>query len=299
MISSLHQISISTSAEAEDAVAEMMEGILGCSPSSYVDFDSGAIQVTAFLARKSAWSPDVRSKLVSGLKTIKSCGLDVQPARITARRLPKRNWAESWKRHFKSIEVGARLLIKPSWVKKRPRKGQSTIILDPGLSFGTGQHATTSFCLDQLVACRIDSRPQSFLDIGTGSGILAIAAAKLGYRPVEAFDFDPDAVRIARINSITNRVGDIVKPTRKDIAKDSGKTLRVHDLVCANLISDLLIEEASGIKRRVKRGGQLVLAGILATQFRDVQRVYESIGFHLATTRSEKEWQSGLFIRGK
>ena len=298
MNGSLLQVSISTSTEAEEAVAEMMGQLLGCSTSSYVDFESGATKVTAFLSRKSNWSPLIRSRLVAGLETISSCGLAVEPAVVTARRVPKKDWAESWKRHFKAIEIGARLLIKPSWVKRKARRGQSIIILDPGLSFGTGQHATTSFCLDQLVASRVDSRPQSFLDIGTGSGILAIAAAKLGFRPVEAFDFDPDAVRIARANAASNHVSDIVKPTRKDLTKNRRGSDRTHDLVCANLISDLLIQEAPTIVSRVKSDGRVVLAGILFSQFEQVERVYESLGFQLSAARSEREWRSGLFIRG-
>lgn len=296
---SLRQISISTSVEAEEAVAEMIGRILGCTTSICLDFESGTTQVTAFLARKSAWRPFVRSRLVSGLEAIESCGLDVGPGVITARLLRNVDWAESWKRHFKVIEVGDRLLIKPSWTKKKARRGQLVIILDPGLSFGTGQHATTSFCLDQLVDCRIDSRPQSFLDIGTGSGILAIAAAKMGYRPVQAFDFDPDSIRTARANASRNRVSDVVRPVRKDLTKDQRRSSQAHDLVCANLISTLLIEEAPNIVRRVKERGRLVLAGILSSQFREVRQVYQKLGFRLAATRTEKEWQSGLFIRNR
>src|ERR1700743_660101 len=98
-----------------------------------------------------------------------------------------------------------RLSRTPSTTQSRLRKAQAVIILDPGLSFGTGQHPTTFFCLRQLVACRKPGVEQSFLDIGTGSGILAIAAAKLGYRPVEAFDFDPASVRVSLENVKKNK----------------------------------------------------------------------------------------------
>ena len=296
MSPALRQISISTSTEAEEAVAEMIGRILGCATSSYVDFESGTTQVTAFLPRKHSFD---QTKLISGLTAIAKCGLNVAPGAVTSRLVRKIDWAESWKRHFKAIDIGNRLLVKPSWIKKKARRGQSIIILDPGLSFGTGQHATTSFCLEQLVVARTDSNRQLFLDIGTGSGILAIAAAKLGYRPVEAFDFDRDAVRIAKTNAAKNLVSNIVRPTFKDLTRDRHGSCRTHDLVCANLISNLLIEEASNITRRVKKGGRLVLAGILTSQFREVLHAYQHIGFRLTTTRMEKEWQSGLFVPDK
>ena len=139
---------------------------------------------------------------------IKSCGLQIGAGKFALAKVRRENWAESWKRHFKPIEIGGELLIKPSWSKRRAKKNQAVLILDPGLSFGTGQHPTTSFCLEQLVQHRTIKADQSFLDIGTGSGILALAAAKLGYSLVEAFDFDPEAVAIARTNARRNRVSD-------------------------------------------------------------------------------------------
>ena len=108
--------------------------------------------------------------------------MKIGAGKIEIAKVKREDWAESWKRHFHPIEIGKTLLVKPSWSKKRPAKNQAVVILDPGLSFGTGQHPTTSFCLHQIARGRKNGTPRpSFLDIGTGSGILAIAAAKLGY----------------------------------------------------------------------------------------------------------------------
>src|SRR5262249_3273167 len=142
------------------------------------------------------------------------------------------DWAESWKRHFRPVEIGSRLLLKPSWSRRRPRKNQVLLVLDPGLSFGTGQHPTTRFCLEQLVA--FASRNRSFLDLGTGSGILVIAAKKLGYRRVTAIDSDPDAVRIARANAKRNRLEEKLRLVHQDLTR-LPVGWRKHDLVCANL----------------------------------------------------------------
>ena len=93
----------------------------------------------------------IREEISAGLKRIKSCGLNIGSGKIKIAKVRREDWSESWKRHFKAIEIGKALLIKPSWIKRPPRKNQAVVILDPGLSFGTGQHATTSFCLHQIV----------------------------------------------------------------------------------------------------------------------------------------------------
>ncbi|HEY1719239.1 MAG TPA: 50S ribosomal protein L11 methyltransferase, partial [Verrucomicrobiae bacterium] len=200
-----------------------------------------------------------------------------------------------WKRHFKPIEIGDLLLVKPSWSKKRPRKNQAVVILDPGLSFGTGQHPTTEFCLGEIVRCRKNGMLQSFLDIGTGSGILAIAAAKLGFKPVRAIDFDPEAVRVAKANAKANGVLRKIEIVRGDVTKFSTKAKNRFDLVCANLISNLLIAERKKITAQLKPGGILVLAGILKLEFLDVQKKFEELGLQLISSRSKREWRSGSF----
>lgn len=166
------------------------------------------------------------------------------------------------------------------------------MILDPGLSFGTGQHPTTAFCLEEIVRCRKSGR-QSFLDIGTGSGILAIAAAKLGYAPVHAFDFDPEAVRIARANAHANGVK--IRIVRGDAAKLPLRPKRTFDVVCANLISTLLIAERKRIAAQVSRDGVLVLAGILRSEFPEVRRAFTALGLKPAAAAGKNEWRSGSF----
>ena len=127
-----------------------------------------------------------------------STGLNIGSGTVRIARIKREDWAESWKKHFKAFEVGRSLLVKPSWIKRLPRAGQAVVVLDPGLSFGTGQHPTTAFCLSEIVRGEKKETSRSFLDIGTGSGILAIAAAKLNFRPVRAFDFDPASVAESR-----------------------------------------------------------------------------------------------------
>ena len=302
-IKTLWRFSVITTLEAEDAVAELLGNTLGQHTSAHFNVETRVSIVSVFCPHEIISSTAARAKILAGLKQVKNCGLKIGPGKIKINKVRREDWAESWKRHFKAIEIGDALLIKPSWIQRRPRKNQAVVILDPGLSFGTGQHATTSFCLHQMVAAA-GKRPKrrlpgnatkSFLDIGTGSGILAIAAAKLGFRPVRAFDFDPEAVRVARGNARINGVSRKIKIVREDVIQLSKHPARSFDLVCANLISNLLIAEREKIAAQLKHGGTLVLAGILKTEFVQVQNAFAGLGLKLIAAKSEKEWRSGAF----
>jgi ribosomal protein L11 methyltransferase len=286
---------VETSAEAEDAVGQLLERICGAPPSSCTDAETGAVTVTVFRERKRSNPRPRRSHLVAGLEFIRACGLDLGPARLSVRTLPMEDWAESWKRHFKPIEVSPGLLVQPSWSRRQPRPGQAVVILDPGLSFGTGQHPTTAFCLKQLARARQPERAQNCLDVGCGSGILAIAAAKLGYAPADGLDTDSDAVRQARLNAARNGVA--VRFRKMDLRQLPTRRPRRFDIVCANLTSDLLLAQTQRLVQQVRPGGLLVLAGMLAQQFEDVRAAYERAGLCLESSATVREWRSGAFRR--
>ena len=283
-----------TSLEAEDAVAEVLGTLFKKSTANYFNAETGICTVSLFCDQKPD-SQKAKAAITAGLKRIAECGLRAGAGQIEIAKVKREDWAESWKRHFHPMEIGKSLLIKPSWSKLKPRKNQALVVLDPGLSFGTGQHPTTSFCLTELVRCRKNGTAQSFLDIGTGSGILAISAAKLGYSPVQAFDFDPEAVRVARENARKNGVETQVRPVRGDITRLPLKSARQFDLVCANLISNLLMAEKRRIVNRLKPDGTLVLAGILAAEFPEVARTFTGMKMKLISKRVENEWCSGSF----
>jgi len=237
--------------------------------------------------------------LSSGLQKIEQCGLDIGRGQVALARVRREDWAESWKRHFKPIEIGATLLVKPSWSRRRAKSGQATVVLDPGLSFGTGQHATTRFCLRQLTRFRNRRVSQAFLDVGTGSGILAIAAAKLSYGPVSALDYDAEAVAIACVNARRNGVERLIRFYRKDITKPRRKSRRRYTVICANLIANVLLSARDWICERLAPGGVVIVAGILKAEFRQVRVAYEAKGVRLVAQRIEKEWCSASFKRPK
>ncbi len=294
----LWRISVPVTAESEEVVSELLECILGTPPVAWHDARTGRTVVSAYVDKKSGWIGKARAQIEAGLARVRHCGLALGWTRIQATRLRREDWAESWKRHFRAMEFGRALLVKPSWVRRRPRAGQQVVVLDPGLSFGTGQHPTTGFCLEQIVAGRTPGAAQSLLDIGTGSGILAIAAVKLGYRPVEAYDADADAVRVARANARQNGVARRLGLAQRDLTREPLRSVQKFDMVCANLTFDLLLSERSRIVNRVRPAGALVLAGILRTQFPAVARAYGRLGLQLKVSRRENEWESGVFVRG-
>jgi ribosomal protein L11 methyltransferase len=292
----LWEVSIVTSLEAEDATVELAGHIFNRPAAVYTNEETKITVVSVYCQKRAEWAPEKLAALREGLALIKSSGLNIGTGKIAARRVAREDWSESWKRHFKPIEIGSRLLIKPGWIKRAPRKNQAVVVLDPGLSFGTGNHPTTAFCLRELASGRRDGTAQSFWDIGTGSGILAIAAVKLGYAPVQAVDFDPEAVRVAQENAQKNGVMEKLRLARQDITKLPASDRTQYDFICANLISNLLVAERQRIVSRLRTGGRLVLAGILKEEFAGLQGVYEKMGMKLAKSRIQGEWQSGAFV---
>ena len=293
---SLRQVSVTTSLEAEEAVVELLERVFGQPAVVYTNEETHVTVASVYCPDRHEWNAARQSALREGLGKVRASGLNLGRGKITMRRVAREDWSESWKRHFKPIEIGSRLLVKPSWVKRKPRKGQAVVVLDPGLSFGTGNHPTTAYCLRELVAWRKPDIRQSFWDIGTGSGILAIAAHKLGFEPVTAIDFDPEAIRCARANARKNRVRGNVRISLQDVSRMRPNSRQKHHLICANLISNLLLAERERIVSRLHRDGALVLAGILRREFAQVCGSYEALGLRLVRSRAEGEWQSGTLI---
>jgi len=216
--------------------------------------------------------------------------------RVSVRRLAQADWAESWKRFFTVQRVSRRLVVRPPWRRYTPRSGDVVLILEPGMSFGTGQHGTTRACLRLLD--RIKPVPgDRVLDLGCGSGILAIAAAKLGCRRVLALDNDPAAVRIAAANAAANGVADTITCRTADLAR-----LRRRggcDIVMANILANVLVLHARRVAALLAPGprSRLILSGILAEQYATVRQAYEREGLRELGRLRDGEWVSGLFAR--
>jgi len=235
-------------------------------------------------------SDEVANVCASVVAAGRALGLVLYPDIST---LPEQDWAESWKRFFRVQRVSERIVICPSWEPYEPHPGDCVVDLDPGMSFGTGNHATTQACLEFLDALARENACRSVLDMGCGSGILAIAARKLGFVEVAAFDNDPDAVAIARENAADNGAGVVFALC--DLAHNT----RQADIVVANILGPVLIDHAGVIAAAVKPGGPgaLILSGILDTQYAAVRAAFEAQGFVEQRRLLIGEWRSGLFVR--
>jgi len=177
------------------------------------------------------------------------------------------DWGEAWKKGLAPLSVG-RVHVRPSWIDAAPPAGAVEVILDPGMAFGTGTHPTTSLCLAGLSDLLAVRPGASVLDVGTGSGLLAIAAAKLGAQPVVASDNDPIAVEVARENAARNGV--TIRLTVDPLERITG----AFDLVLANILANTLVELARQIAAKLAPGGVVLLSGILGPQEDEVRAAY-------------------------
>lgn len=202
--------------------------------------------------------------------------------------VPDEDWGRAWREHYAAVDVGRRLRIRPSWEAggEGPRL---EIRIDPGLAFGTGTHFTTAACLELLDESLLPSPPPtSVLDVGTGTGVLAIGAVLLGARPVVAFDADPTAVEVARANLLRNGIADRVELWQGRLAElDDG---RHFDRVLANLLAPLLCELAGDLAAALADGGLLITSGLLVDQEAEVTSALEGVGLRISDRRSDGEW---------
>jgi ribosomal protein L11 methyltransferase len=203
---------------------------------------------------------------------------------FTHRLIPEQDWNETWKKGFVPIDVGERFTILPPWEEKKT--GRVNLIIDPGMAFGTGHHETTRSCLVLMEKYVAQSRKETFLDLGTGTGILAIAALKLGYQKVIAVDTDPLAVDASRTNIVQNDAGEI------EIRESSIAGLEAQDFIAANLISGVLVLLAPEIASHLKPGGVAVLSGILAGQDDEVVEAMKQAGLKLVELYPDGKWIS-------
>lgn len=211
--------------------------------------------------------------------------------RVDALTIPGQDWLAEWKKDYKPVPIGARLLIVPSWELDKVKETDRILVqIDPGMAFGTGTHETTRGCLESLEKYWPASSPENsaLLDVGTGTGILAIAAVKLapGARVV-AFDIDPEAVDVARENAEINGVAEELELEVNSLSAYHGQAF---DVVLANLTADVIVPLAAEFPQVIKPGGTLIVSGILREQGDDVKDALGGEGFEVSEEKPDGEW---------
>jgi ribosomal protein L11 methyltransferase len=218
--------------------------------------------------------------------------------KISQKALPGEDWSETWKAFFKPLIIGKNIVIKPTWEPYEPKPGQVLIEIDPGRAFGTGKHPSTALCLEILElmlseSSRAKMGSLSVLDVGTGSGILGIAAARLGARRVLGLDLDPEALKVAEENLRRNGVEGIMSVSSIPLHR-LGET---YDLVIANLTAPVITQMAASLSRCVSPEGWLVLSGILNQQLEEVVKCFEAHYFIEEDSWIMEEWRAILLRR--
>ncbi|NLD71570.1 MAG: 50S ribosomal protein L11 methyltransferase [Chloroflexi bacterium] len=211
--------------------------------------------------------------------------------------LEPEDWAESWKVHFLPQRIGERFVVVPTWQEYAPRPEEVVILLDPGMAFGTGLHATTRLCLRAAEAL---ARPGvSVLDVGSGSGILAIGAALLGAGPILALDMDPIAVEVAQENATLNGVAEAITVCHGTLRpEDDANALprqvapEGYDLILANILAEVISAMAPALARALAPGGTLVTSGILASKADGVAEALTAAGLTVVERPREEEWEA-------
>lgn len=260
---------------------------------TWKDFESKeTFQMAYFQTREDADAAKI--EIEAQLEFWKDIGIQV--GEIEVIEIKKEDWSEVWKRFFDIQHLGEKIVIRPSWLEYDEKDDDVVIDIDPGMSFGTGKHATTTFCLKMLERLTSKHQGESVLDAGSGSGILSIGAYKLGYTPVYAFDIDEESIVIAEENIEKNGIepGEIVC-TASDLAKYS-PWIAQFDIVIANILFPVLLLNKAKLKSLVKPGGHLILAGILTTEYDKLKTAFIELGFDECYNETEKEWTGGLFL---
>ncbi len=226
------------------------------------------------------------------------------PAEPVVTYIKEEDWSSNWKAHFNPVRIGTRLVVKPTWEEYPHAPSDIILELDPGMAFGTGSHATTRLCMEALEkiffreGAYADAGPDSprhVLDVGTGSGILAITAAKLGADHVTAIDIDPQAVTVAMDNIIMNGCENSVSVSDAPIATVAG----VYDVVVANILAEELVKMAAVLIEKVAAGGYLILSGILVEKEEIVLHGFSVPGITLKEITRDAEWSCVTYRAGK
>ena len=278
----------------EEMLDALLDALWGLDPpvGSWQDLEARRAYLDAYAVDRAA----LERTAAAMREAAAAAGLRGPEVRFDA--LPREDWAESWKRFFHVIRVSPRVTVRPPWEPYEPARADEVVVtIEPGMSFGTGLHGTTQACLRFLeeLAAEPGAPARSLADLGCGSGILSIAARKLGYAPVRGVDYDAAAVRVSAENAALNGVPD-VSFALCDVTADP---IPGAEVVVANILAPILLAAAPRIARAVAPGpgAALVLSGILGEQYPRVRAAYEAFGFREEASLAIGEWTSGLLRR--
>ena len=222
--------------------------------------------------------------------------IDLGTLRVETKVINDEDWANNWKKYFKPFEVADKIVIKPSWEDyKDSAQGKIILEIDPGMSFGTGQHHTTRLCIEQMI--KYINKDMEVLDLGCGSGILSIAALLLGAQKCVGVDIDENAVRIAKENAELNNIyEDKFNVYCGDVTEDNALQNKIgynkYDMIEVNIIAQIIMGMSHTFPKFLKKGGLVIASGIITKYMQDVIDNFENLGFEIIETNQSEEWVS-------
>ena len=228
---------------------------------------------------------------ISSRKELSAGAIDFGSLEETKREIEGDDWIDVWKKHFRPIHLG-RIVVVPEWIDYTREPGEEVVLLDSNMAFGTGEHETTSMCVELLQ--KYLKEGDTVLDVGCGSGILGIAAAKLGAKRCYLSDLDPIAVESAEHNCALNGVEDVARVSLSDLLTESSVEA---DIILANITAEVLSLLAPSIPAHLKAGGTLILSGIIESRLPLVKEKYAAVGLTLIEERRKGEWFALVYSR--
>lgn len=234
--------------------------------------------------------PEILEELRQGLYFLGTLR-GVSDVRVAS--LQEEDWANAWKEHFQVHRIGERVVICPPWRSYEPKDDDIVVVLDPGMAFGTGLHPSTQ--LSMIGTEQVVFEGATVLDVGAGSGILSIAAARLGAARVDAVDVESVAEPATNENAAANGVAEKIHFQRGSVGEGQPFWGEQYDVVLANIIARILIELSEAIVAHTKPGGKVVLAGIIESREQDVKNAYEALGMVLDARRTREDWISLVY----
>lgn len=291
------KVSITTDPILINAIEDFLVGITGSGVELAVDQPGNEATINVWFdkSQKEQAETDIILQQLSAYLQELAEIFEVAAPSIESTFIEDEDWSATWKVHFKPFAIIPGLIIAPTWEPYDAREQEQVIIMDPGMAFGTGHHATTSLSLQLLQEALAGRANSSVLDVGTGTGILGMSAALFGASRVLAIDNDPEAVNAARENCARNNLQQIMTVEATPLASLSAP----FSLVIANIVHDVLLELAPDLGRLTADNGQLILSGILAgPQVTSIISCFTNVGFSLSRQEQKKEWTAILFAKG-
>ncbi|WP_071460179.1 50S ribosomal protein L11 methyltransferase [Bacillus massilinigeriensis] len=256
------------------------------------DYPAEGVIVKAYLPVNSFLGETVE-EIKAAINNLVLYNIDIGKNKVTISEVNEEDWATAWKKYYNPVKISEKFTIVPTWEDYQPVNSDELIIeLDPGMAFGTGTHPTTVMCIQALE--RNVKAHDRVIDVGTGSGVLSIAAAKLGASEIEALDLDEVAVNVARLNIKLNQTQEVTKVKQSNLLDgiEAGA-----DIVVANILAEVILRFAEDAAKVVKSGGKFIASGIIQQKKDLVKQKMLEAGFHIEEILSMEDWVAIVAVR--